>query len=428
LLLAVDTVRLRSCYISEELAVKIENESFQRMGVDLKTMTLAYTITTGELTGSYDNRISIMVKRKEWSTFNPKGLNAQINTRVKKKTILSDSRPYIEIEASVHKLFMGHNIYGGTENFKLCCKYLIHTIEQLLEIELPYFADWTVKRIDFAYVFNLMSMEAVNEFFYLMKNSYYPRRSTSTFGLTGLQFNASTSVVKFYHKGTEFRIHDFKLLKKKYTEEQLFELLTLASGLLRVEIELKSRKLKYDFEKGQLNDKGEFIQRYGHEPFVKDITEEYLQNAYEVEVNRIMKEGKKKGDITRDSMEVEKLLYSLFDNNKASILFSAWLKIINFGLQKYKDQASKATYYRHLKDLKEAGISINLNNDVNAYEITKSVESLLPRDFQPLRDDDRRLVGEDETVLNALKHMETVSMKKAKKKNIPQKEDVIQWA
>lgn len=393
--MAVDTVKLRSPYLSEELAAAIEEECTKRMAVEMKSGAVLWDITTGDLKGSYDNRISIKVSRMEWRAESHKGLNAVVKPKGngKVRTTLVDCRPYVEIEASVHKLFLGHNVYGGTEDFQKSCRYLLNTVEQILDIKLPghekddYEKHWIVRRIDFAYVFNLGSMEAVQQFFYLFRNGYYPRRNIRTFGLSGWLFTASTSSTKAYHKGPDFRVHDMKRLISAgvLTDQQAFDMLVLATEILRVEVEIKSRKLKYDFQKI----------RYGHEPYVKDITPEYLQSVYETEISRIMKEGKKKSDIVRDSAKVEERLTSMYSGSKSNILFSAYLKITNFGLEKYKNTVPKPTYYRHLKELREAGVSFNLTGEMNLEDVTGSKESLLPEDFQPLRDDPRRMCGED---------------------------------
>ncbi|MEK8210589.1 phage/plasmid replication protein, II/X family [Paenibacillus sp. FSL L8-0696] len=385
---AVDTVRLRSPYISHGLASKVEQECEKRMGINMRTGELLYEITTGSLEGSYDNRISIKVSYKEFKSSVVKG---------RTRTALVDCPPYIEIEASVHKLFLGHNVYGGTEDFQKACLYLIRTVEKLIGIELPgstflngkqsYLSTWTVKRVDFAYIFNLGSMEAVQQFFYLFKNGYYPRRSVNTYGTESWVATASTTSTKAYHKGTEFRKHDMKRLIRAgvLTDNQAFDMLVLASEILRVEVEIKSRKLKYDFENT----------RKGREPYIMDITTEYLQSVYENEISRIMKEGKKKSDIVRDSSKVEERLNSMYSTSKANVLFSAYLKMMNFGIEKYKSTVTRPTFYRHLKQLREAGVSVNLNGEINLKDVTGQEESLLPEDFQPLRDDPRRMSGED---------------------------------
>lgn len=388
------------------------------MGIDMKTMDMRYCITNGELKGSYDSRISIQVKRELWITENQNGMNTVGKLRGKNVTHKQQCKPYIVVEASIHKLFIGHNIYGGTSDFQGSCEYLIHVIEGILGAVLPDSMIWMVKRIDYAYVFNLGSMEACNEFFYLMKNSSYPRRGTPTFyGLHGLDLAASTTVVKAYLKGVEFRKHDFKRLSQAgiFTEDQLFEMLMLASGILRFEVGIKSKKLKYDFEKGQINPKGIFVKRYGHEPFVKDISTKYLDDLYDIEVNRLMKDGRSESKLIRDSMEVETRLNELYGSSLANVLFSAWLKITNFGIEFYRKGVPDRTYYRNKKLLIESGVSFNLAKGKNLVEITGKTKSLIPDDFQPIATDDRRLIGQDEFINLALDKM---YIEKEQKKNI----------
>lgn len=423
--MAVDTVRLRSPYITEEVAQAIEAECTKRLGLDMKTGNILYEITTGDLMGTYDSRISVQVKRKEWIAESRKGLNSITRKGTGKViTKLEDCRPYLEIEASVHKLFLGHNVYGGTEDFIKACEYLVMFVEQALGIDLPRDRQkntiaraWTVKRIDFAYIFNLGSMEAVEHFFYLMRNAYYGRRNAETYGLNGLRFNASTTALKFYHKGPEFRKHDQARLIRAGVMDigQASEMLILATELLRVEVEIKSKKLKYDFQKT----------RYGSEPFVADITEEYLWTTYENEVSRVMKEGKKASTIVRDSLDVEEVLYAYYGKAKANALFGAFLKMTNFGVKKYKDSVPKATYYRHMKELREAGISVNLNNEINLEDINRVKESLVPLDFQPLRDDPRRMCGEDGQIDRLIEEMNSRQKKDIRMATDAQRESAI---
>nr|WP_172200830.1 phage/plasmid replication protein, II/X family [Saccharibacillus qingshengii] len=391
--MAVDTVRLRSPYISEELAELVEAECTKRLGIDMRTGNVLWEITTGDLKGSYDNRIAVVVKRKEWKA----DRNAK-RQGGKAATVMMDCPPYIEVEASVHKLLLGHNIYGGTEDFVLCCRYLLQTIEQGLGITLPggYYGDyerhWQVKRIDFSYVFHMEAgMEAIEQFFYLMRNAYYGRRNAETYGLNGLRFNASTTVLKFYHKGPEFRKHDMSRLVRAgvFSQSHAFELLQLATDLLRVEVEIKPRKMRYDFDKTH----------HGTDPWIKDITPEYLRSVYETEVSRVMKEGKKAGDVVRDALDVEDRLRAMYPSGRAGVLFNAYVRMAQFGIQKYKSAVPKRTFYRHMKELKEAGVSVQLTGEVNLEEVSGIAEPVLPKDFQPLRDDPRRLGDADPEII-----------------------------
>lgn len=399
--MAIDTVRLQSVYITEELANSIERVSMQRLGIDLKTDTMMYCITTSELLGSYDNRISVQIKRDKYESS-----KNTIHGKVHTSKVVCD--PYIIIEASLHKMFLGHNIKGGTSNFIDSCNYLIYVVEKMLNIDLPIADDWLVLRIDYAYVFNLKCIEAVQEFFFLMKNSSYPRRGTPTFHqLHGLSLPASTTMVKAYNKGVEFTKHDFKKLKFNgiFTEKQLFEMVTEANGILRFEIGIKSKKLKYDFDKGVEHDDGTIIYRYGHEPQVKHISEKYLKKTYETEVFRLMKEGREESKKTKTGLEVKRILDFEYGSRLANVLFSAWLSISQYGIDFYKENTSKSRYHENLKKLREVGISINLTDQKDFTEITGERKSMIPDDFQPIEKDPRRISYEAEEIKELIAKM-----------------------
>ncbi|MCG7218220.1 phage/plasmid replication protein, II/X family [Paenibacillus mucilaginosus] len=379
--MAIDTVRLRSPYITEEAAQLIESQSILRQGIDMSTGERIYSITTGDLDGSYDNRISIQVKRDEFVSV--KGKQSGANTRIRGTAIKMPCKPYVEVEASVHKLFLGHNLWGGTDEFRLCCAHLIDTVEQSLGVELPIVDVWLVLRVDIAYIFRLMSGEAIEEFFYRMKNGYYPRRDVRHDGLHGLFSVSTTTMFKMYHKGPEFKKHDFPKLRKKeiFQTDELWDMLTTANDLLRVEVGIKGKKLKYDFNK---------THRYEHEPYVIDVTAEYLQSVYDKEVYKIMSEGKKNDDkIVRDKDEVHRRLHEYYKPRLAKTLFGAWLQMTTYGLEQYKEYASKSTYYRQKEQLEIAGVSFQLSNDT--YELNGARKELLPQDFSPFRDNKYRL-------------------------------------
>ena len=62
----LDTVRLRSGSLSEELAGRIEQSCHRRQGVEIATGEVLYSFTTGSLSGSWDDRVSVRVLRDEW--------------------------------------------------------------------------------------------------------------------------------------------------------------------------------------------------------------------------------------------------------------------------------------------------------------------------------------------------------------------------
>jgi II/X family phage/plasmid replication protein len=359
--MALDTVGIRSPYIHEELATKIENECVRRQGLDLKTGEIIYQITTGSLEGSYDHRISIVVRRERWKTVE------------KAQPIKVECQPYLDIEGSVHKALMGHNIYGGTTQFRVACCWLVHLVEELIGESLPNADIWEVYRVDNAEVFQLDSFETVSEWFRGTNTADYPRRSVTRYGLTGIYAQGSTSVLKFYHKGPEFIKHDRKRLSKLLPSEKLFELQELANSLIRVELEIKARKLKYDF---------------GHLPLVREVTEEYLNGLLDAEVKRFLKEGVNTMQLVKNATDVEKRLYESYKPQLAGTLLGTWFKLSTLGEDYVKKSLKKPTFYRQRKQLVDVGVSWK-GTDV----VLDKKPSLLD-DFVPLRSNVRRLVIE----------------------------------
>jgi II/X family phage/plasmid replication protein len=406
--LAIDTVKIESVSISESVANIIENVSMQRIGIDNKTQSMMYCLTSADLKGSFDNRISVQVKRERFVTRKDQYESDAKNLNAKVSTSKEQCPPYVVIEASVHKIFLGHNIYGGTENFVDACNYLVYIVEQVLEIELPLADDWIVSRVDFAYGFDLSSIEAVQEFFYLMKNSTYPRRgSPSFFGNHGLSISATTTILKAYNKGVEFTKHDFKKLKvlNIFPTERLWELAQIGNSILRFEVGIRPKKLRYDFQKGVEDANGKLIRRYGELPCVKHISTAYLKKVYESEVYKLMKEGREENTKTKNSMEVRNRLMRDHSPRMSNILFSAWLTISQFGIDFYKESVSRTQYFGYTKKLRESGISILLTDMKDFTEINGQTTSKIPDDFQPIEKDIRRVIGTDPLVYEAIERM-----------------------
>jgi hypothetical protein len=97
-----DTVVICSPYLEEYQINQIEKYCTRVEGKILETDEIQYAFTRSELSGSYDYRIRINVLDFEWVR--------KLNTPEK-----VSSKRYLRVECSVHKLMMGHNVYGGPE-------------------------------------------------------------------------------------------------------------------------------------------------------------------------------------------------------------------------------------------------------------------------------------------------------------------------
>jgi len=361
----------------------IQRKCVRREGIDLSTGELIYQITTGSLEGSYDSRISIRIDNKEWQV---KQLTTAMlfkhidNFKSFKVPELIESGWFVYIEASVHKAILGHNIFGGPKEFQYAVCWLVDKVKKLLNVNLPCFKEWEVRRVDVAEVFELSSFEACQEWFNIMSNTNFPRRKVYRFADSGLYAQGSSTTVKFYHKGVEFVRHDKNRLKKIMCEKVLNMLIEKANCIIRTEVEIKSRKLEYDF---------------GHIPKVSEINDDYLKRIYDIEVKKLLKEGDKSMKTVRRTKAVEMRLFKVYDERTAGSLFGFWLRLCSVGEKSVKDTMKKTSYYKYRKLLIDAGVSWT------GTDIIKTVE-LVPEDFSPISSDKRKLDIPLENAINSL--------------------------
>ena len=255
--MAYDTVKLKSPSIDRTVMKRIEQQCILRSGCDLATGEVLYELFTGDLLGSWDSRISVVPKYEDWVT-DKLG-----------RPRLHACEPYLLVEASVHKVMLGHNVYGGPTDFKQAARYLVALVEKLLDTELMPADCWTVHRVDVAHVYDL-SKPACKEFFDSIQLRNFPRRQKKAAKYDmAVYFAGKTTTVKFYHKGEEFNLHDrsrlrsfFRILfdhlygtDKKNTdrvERKLRALQRLADHRLRVDTAQNGEPAPYILVRGGL--------------------------------------------------------------------------------------------------------------------------------------------------------------------------------
>ena len=338
-----------------------------RQGIDCQTGEILYEIVNGYLEGSYDHRVRInlidnRMTSKAWEEVKP-----VINCKY-------EGDYSIILEGSIHKNILGHNVFGGSDDYHGQVLYLINLLEKSIGKELPYYMDWTSYRIDFAQTFILNSFEAVQDYIKGINLANYPRRECKKHGTNGIGVYGRTTSINFYHKGPEFFKHDRKRLKDILEYDKIQEIQEIANKTLRVEVQIKAHKLRYDFN---------------GLPKVKEISLKYLQQLYDTEIKRFLKEGIKDMEIVRDATEVERRLYKVYNPTLAGVLIGFWYRMTTQGEHHCRKQIPHSTYYRQRSQLIKAGVSWIYSDVMKRLE----EDYLCPRDFIPLRTDSRNVVN-----------------------------------
>lgn len=204
--MGIDTVKLRSPSLPHELADRLEQLSILKSGTDLFTGEELWSITTGELDGSYDSRISFRVMREDFVC--DKNGTPQ----------LQPCDPYIIVEASWPKVFHGQNVFGTIDHFQDSAEWFVDVLQRLFGLaddELPYAKHWEVRRVDWAEMFDL-PFSAVSDFFRCLAACKFPRRKLAKYGVHAIHAPGSTTTLRLYHKGPEFKEHDHAKLKRSF--------------------------------------------------------------------------------------------------------------------------------------------------------------------------------------------------------------------
>jgi len=367
--LPIDTIKIRG-KVSQKDAEVISRSCLLRQAIDLSSGDLQYQITTGSLEGTYDSKISIKVEKGETKDINIE-YEKDNEGNEKIKSIESESDYYIVVECSLHKVIIGHNVCGGTDDLKAGIKYLHKFISNITEVTLPFlWTKWQLMRIDLAEIYELEGNDAVQDWISSLNKCSYPRRNIKKDEPNGIGAYGQVSSIKFYHKGPEFWAHDRKRLRKY---DFVDELQMYAYKILRVEVEIKAKKLK---------------SMYNGYPYIGQVKIEDLYKVYDREVVKFIKEGESEMNIVKKQIDVEARIYGMYSDRLASALVGTWLKLTVNNENEVKKKMKRSNYFKHIKLLKEAGVSWH------GTDVVKLESTTFPQDFIPIRTDKRRVVGE----------------------------------
>jgi II/X family phage/plasmid replication protein len=250
------------------------------------------------------------------------------------------------IECSVHKLIVGHNVYGGSDDLLTQVDYLRTFINKSLDINIGSVSEWIIQRLDFAKTFNLGTKENCVKYIQNISRGYYPRREISKFE-TSTYCKGTTTTVKIYHKGSEYYKHDRARLNKVMNYSEGRALQQLADQLIRVEVEFKNKKLKsiLNNESDPLND-----------VLISQVNIKAIETSYYKEVGKMIKLVDDDVKTIRTMEKVEDTLIDEYGRKEGVAIFATWIKLSTQAYKKVLDDTPKSTFYRHRKKLLDMNI------------------------------------------------------------------------
>jgi II/X family phage/plasmid replication protein len=336
--------------LSPDVVDAVTAASVRRSAVDNANGETLWSFTTGELEGSFDHRVRFKV---------------------------ADNR--ITVEGSVHKLLLGHNIFGGSDDLYACAHFLVAGLSARLCLELPSATTWEVHQIDQANAYLFSTFDAVEGYFRALQGVSYPRRKVSRHAFQSIHVPGRLTTVKLYHKGVEFAVHDRKRLKRQMLRQDLEWLQRYADSVLRSEVSLR-RRLAEDF---------------GHWPLVSEIPDGYAKRVHDSELARLVREGKADMETVRTFLEVKARLGDVYTPRSAHLLLGTWMQLSAMGEVETRKGMSRPTFFRHRQQLLEAGCSWH------SADIHQGAQ-VFPMDFVPVSSSPYSITGEHDNVRRQL--------------------------
>lgn len=329
----IDTIKIYA-EINRSAYDEIKAKSIVKNSMNNNTGELLYEIINDHLEGSYDSRLSVRVGCGSKYHFVEQGY-------------------FIEIEGSYHKIVNGFNSHNGYYDLEFITCNLIQMVELSYNIKLPDFNCWFLQRCDIAICYNLGNQTNLKSYINSLSRCKYPRRNIKFFYDESLYLSGTTTTLKIYNKLLEFKKHDMK--KFINTNFDLSSYLKEISGFIRFECEIKKKMLVKLYNKSHIK--------------VLDINYNDLKKIWSDEFMKLLNVIEKDLKIVRGREEVRERLKELYKPSKANRLYNFYCAIQLNGLIDVRDSISKDTYYRNIKELKNAKIDFSQSYKIEEVEL-----------------------------------------------------------
>lgn len=355
----IDTIRFE--VLLDQLEIDIVSSKLDTICcIDNSTGEQKSSFCKGSLLGSWDSRISCMVRNSRYvSIETEKDLGFELvigsandcygRTKVTKthtfkhtkKTTVSVSCPdYLVFEFSLSKWATGVNIGNCnlTEDAVRLSVFRLWLSAHFGFI-LPPIEEWVLLRVDMAYNYIVGDDDNVMELIKKFSTLHYQRRKQPVVYHESFYVPGRITTLKIYSKNKEFRKHDKKRFRNGSHLADTLE--ALASGILRFEIE---------FKKPKLDDLGIFD----------------CNSLFSVEWGLEMKKELKKvvhGAMTTKSYLINEVQEILANSNingsgvSKEVVLSVWLTVAMQGKTAANKAFSRVKVSRAMKVLERLGVS-----------------------------------------------------------------------
>lgn len=246
------------------------------------------------------------------------------------------------LEFSLAKYVYSHNIYLlYLEDIQLSLTALY--LDLLREFPgLPDLTTWRIARFDLCYTWKLPTEAHLLSLLQIVQKIDYPRQRKQIYD-TSVTWVGSSYSSKFYLKSPEFQRHDYQRIKKR-DPDMANMLLNTANNCLRFEVTMRKKYILDYFQRDTIDI------LYNPYSLTKLLQEKFAR--FQGFLGKIT--------MTNPSQALDQLL-TFYKPTKAIQLYQFWLAWYQSG-SSHKEilraNYHRTTIYRHLKDLRIAGVGV----------------------------------------------------------------------
>jgi len=307
--------------IDNDIYFKFKNSSIVKTCINKRTGELHYELNSAHLIGSYSNSVNIR--------FGDGGVYG------------FKDKKYLSVEGSYHKLINGYNSHNGYYNLEEIVNFFVGAIEYDFKVKLPNITHWFLQRIDIAIVYDLGDNQKVRKYINNLSLCNYPRRNIKHYTDESIYTTGTTTTLKIYNKMLEFRKHD---MKKLYNSNfNIDNYLNEIDGFVRFECEIKKKKLEDIYNKKYIR--------------VKKVNYEDLRSVWSEEFMKLLKFFESDLTIVKNKDDIRNRILTCYGKVRGNNLYAFYSSLMLDGFNQVKNNTSKSTFYRKIKDL----ISVNID-------------------------------------------------------------------